>query len=68
MSNRIEDARKLAEAAPLTIKPKTIQIGAHTSPAGFELVQPNGEVFAWTWKRESAEAILAALAAKGGGA
>ena len=47
-------------ADDLTIRQRTMQIGARASPAGWEIMAGE-DVFAWTWTRERAVLVLAAL-------
>lgn len=45
---------------PLTVKARTIQLGTRASPAGFSVIDADGEEFAWTWDESRARLIAAA--------
>lgn len=46
-----------AARGPLTVKTRTIQLGTRTSPAGFSVIDADGEEFAWTWDESRARLI-----------
>lgn len=50
----------------LSVVPRSIQIGARSSPAGFDIVEADGTlrrvVIGWAWQKETADLFAAAPA------